>query len=84
MTKAKKDFEFRGNKYKQGDKINLPAYLRKHLLKQGLVKQVDEVDLPDVFVDAGYDSKKKIDNASDSELLDIKGVGKATLKKVRP
>lgn len=83
MIQATKDFEFRGTKYKKGDKINLQGYLRKHLRKQGLAKQVDEVDLPDIFVDAGYDSKEKIDNASDAELLDIKGVGKATLEKVR-
>lgn len=83
MIQATKDFEFRGTKYKKGDEVNLPGYLRKHLRKQGLAKQVDKVDLPEVFVEAGYDTKEKIANATDKELLDLKGVGKATLKKVR-
>jgi hypothetical protein len=42
-----------------------------------------EIEIPEIFVQAGYATAEAIRSATDAELLAISGVGKATLAQVR-
>lgn len=42
-----------------------------------------EIEIPEIFVQAGYASAEAIRSATDEELLAISGVGQATLTQIR-
>jgi DNA integrity scanning protein DisA with diadenylate cyclase activity len=46
-------------------------------------ESVSGVEIPDILVEAGFDTAESIRTASDKELLAISGVGKATLAQIR-
>jgi hypothetical protein len=48
-----------------------------------LQESVSGVEIPDILVQAGFDTAESIRAASDDELLAVSGVGKATLAQIR-
>ncbi len=66
-------------------RVELPgAPWVNELEQRGVIRLIEtDVAIPALLVEAGYTTVAAVQAASDEELLDISGVGKATLRQLR-
>lgn len=84
---------FQGQFYGPGDGIEIPSESAQSLRERGIIEQATPAKAPQAPADpfakwpqlkeAGYDSIESVSAASDQALLDLDGIGDASLAKIR-